>query len=456
MTVRLYGDLSGRKSIRRRLLLFTVNVTTVTLYLCLGGLSMKALESPEEDSNRDALVELLSEVNLTDAQLGRLQSLGVCNFKMTKQWTLSGSVFYSMTVITTIGYGNLAPTTYNGRSFTVCYAIFGIGVIAQLLGSCAGILIGMASGTWARLCGKKVSTRLQQDEEDDLDPWVAWEDLWQRLVVDGQFDLAKLPELLEKLTGVPRVSFDSQVMDYVKAEADKGNTGFVSPATVARTIALWLRTTAGVPKKVKSSRILSIFTACVLWAVLWAFAFSAIEGWTYRESLWFCVVTMSTIGFGDFSPGSKLGRGLAFLFIIPGLGLSAACLGGIWDVFEVRRFWCLQTLMKRGVVSKKMLEAHDIQLYLRPEPTSVPVTLLGRVAFNTDTFPIHLASDMDSDSFQQLQATDSQPATPYHRVNPSTPGFNTFSSLNTTSFAQALQPVPSCGAQSTNKAQFVL
>lgn len=36
-----------------------------------------------------------------------------------------------------------------------------------------------------------------------------------------------------------------------------------------------------------------------------AFGFQAIEGWSYEESVYFCFVTLSTIGFGDFVTGNR-------------------------------------------------------------------------------------------------------------------------------------------------------
>ncbi|MFH4978073.1 hypothetical protein AB6A40_004782 [Gnathostoma spinigerum] len=44
----------------------------------------------------------------------------------TEEWSLSDAVLFSFTVITTIGYGHVAPRTFAGRLFCIIYGLFGI------------------------------------------------------------------------------------------------------------------------------------------------------------------------------------------------------------------------------------------------------------------------------------------------------------------------------------------
>uniref|UniRef100_A0AC35EVX3 Potassium channel domain-containing protein n=1 Tax=Panagrolaimus sp. PS1159 TaxID=55785 RepID=A0AC35EVX3_9BILA len=43
-----------------------------------------------------------------------------------KPWSFSDSILFAFTVITTIGYGNVAPRTLGGRIFCIIYGLIGI------------------------------------------------------------------------------------------------------------------------------------------------------------------------------------------------------------------------------------------------------------------------------------------------------------------------------------------
>lgn len=44
----------------------------------------------------------------------------------TEKWSFLQSVFFSSTIITTIGYGNIVPVTKEGRVFCIFFAMVGI------------------------------------------------------------------------------------------------------------------------------------------------------------------------------------------------------------------------------------------------------------------------------------------------------------------------------------------
>ena len=64
-----------------------------------------------------------------------------------------------------------------------------------------------------------------------------------------------------------------------------------------------------------------------LWLAGGAGVFSVSQGWNYPDALYFCDVTILTIGFGDFYPTDDVGRGLVFPYSVGGtiiLGLMVS------------------------------------------------------------------------------------------------------------------------------------
>ncbi len=45
------------------------------------------------------------------------------------------------------------------------------------------------------------------------------------------------------------------------------------------------------------------------------------EGWRWLDSLYFSVITLTTVGYGDFSPATDIGKVFTIIFVLTGIGI---------------------------------------------------------------------------------------------------------------------------------------
>jgi hypothetical protein len=93
-------------------------------------------------------------------------------------------------------------------------------------------------------------------------------------------------------------------------------------------------------------------------------AFAWLEGWSYLDAFYFSVVTLATVGYGDFAPTTDAGKLLDVFFILNGLGVLLSLLN---TITEIRR--------------KKMAEAEEqLKREVEAKAQAVEATIVGKAA----------------------------------------------------------------------------
>uniref|UniRef100_A0A3B5B3L5 Potassium two pore domain channel subfamily K member 10 n=1 Tax=Stegastes partitus TaxID=144197 RepID=A0A3B5B3L5_9TELE len=248
----------------------------VVLYLVCGGLAFRALEQPFESNQKTSITlekasflerhpcVTTSELDAIikhaiDAVSAGVRPIGDTSYN-SSYWDLGSAFFFAGTVITTIGYGNIAPSTEGGKIFCILYAIFGIPLFGFLL---AGI-------------GDQLGTIFVKS--------------------------------ILRVEKIFRVSYKQISQTKIRV----------------------------------TSAILFILAGCIVFVTIPAVIFKHIEGWTTLEAIYFVVITLTTVGIGDYVAGGNRGieymkwyKPLVWFWILVGLAYFAAVLSMIGDWLRV-------------------------------------------------------------------------------------------------------------------------
>lgn len=86
--------------------------------------------------------------------------------------------------------------------------------------------------------------------------------------------------------------------------------------------------------RIRLKLYLFVFAALLL---LGSLGFMLIENLSLVDSIYFAIVTMATVGYGDIHPQSTIGKILALILIVGGVGTFLGVVASITDVFLKRR-----------------------------------------------------------------------------------------------------------------------
>ena len=365
-------------SVRRRSTALVINVVIVCLYLLVGGLVVGALERDGERARRaedwrtlaalkiNGGASLASEDAAAKAFRDRLESLTTCGMPRPLDgdidWDFQGSIFFALTVVTTVGYGSFTPVTVGGRLFVIVYAVFGVSLIMTFIFQSAELYVMIVKGAMQRVL------KLPVRRKAGVVAGVSFEDA--NTSGTGEVTPEELRAVLASLVGVE--SLEDSVLAYCFYRVDTERKGTLDKAEFFNAILVFLQVWPTLPKGQRISVMLFAALCITIWIGMWGAAIASAEGWPVVDGWWFGFITLTTIGFGDMAPATHPGRMEAFVFTFVGLGFVAWLVQSIVAVWQRAHFWRTQRMYEKGYLSDKHMEVRG---YLFKSPLGIPKRL---------------------------------------------------------------------------------
>ncbi|CAH1129869.1 unnamed protein product [Ceutorhynchus assimilis] len=237
---------------------------------------------------------------------------GSDDIKGEKSWSFAGAFLFSLTVITTIGYGNIWPRTPNGKIVSIVYAIIGMPLFLLYLSNIGDVMARSFKWIYANLClcrwcpgvaKRRAERRIRRDQ--------------QMNEYDSENSSSSTSSAVVKLEINAMGPRASVVSEDLTAYSDESYD--VQNVTVPVTVCLMI--------------MVGYICGGAILFCQWEYD----SGWTFLDASYFCFISLSTIGFGDFVPGDKIyGQGkieeileLKFVFcsmyLMLGMALIAMC-----------------------------------------------------------------------------------------------------------------------------------
>nr|XP_018911530.1 PREDICTED: uncharacterized protein LOC109040166 isoform X1 [Bemisia tabaci] len=275
----------------------------------IDNLWLRSHNLPEEEWKSLARHKLMD----FEEQLHTAFEAGLSTYSGQRSWSFINAFIYCLTVITTIGYGHITPSTTTGKIITMVYAVFGIPMFLILLADFGKMFTRCIKFLWAfvrRLyytgsC-RKVRRNVPQEVMKGVQIVYSMTKKRRSSTVNGEIGEEA------QTTALP------QQLAFLQTRADNESPGTPALSTYA------IDDEFNLPISVA-------ITILLLYIICGASVFYYWEEWGFLESFYFVFISMSTIGFGDYVPKNQMYMMASIVYLVFGLALTSMCINVVQE-----------------------------------------------------------------------------------------------------------------------------
>ncbi|KAI6214162.1 hypothetical protein M3Y94_00235900 [Aphelenchoides besseyi] len=271
--------------------------------------------------------------------------------QLEPEWSLTSAMYFSGTIFTTIGFGDIACETAVGRILTVLYAVVGIPIMLITLND-LGKFCYKSINDFIYACGRRWSWlrscfRREPSSKDHLletgngglnveEPThrvsfnlrPASEELTLNLETYGDNDE---PPTMRTLSVEDPTAHPIEPVPVLRQRSETAENSIDMLSGGDFNAEDELLVPSGPPPRMS---VLTALSVTLIWIFACAGLFCLWEDWSYTTSVYFMFISMSTIGLGDVNVKRRDFMVLCFLIVIIGLSLVSMTIAVIQQSLE--------------------------------------------------------------------------------------------------------------------------